>query len=292
VVGVTLGVRLIVLGVRAALPVSVAAACAAAPAHAGTVESTVPASLPTRHVATAAGLRITWPTTASLTLMRPGQALRVTVRAITTAAPVARIALRRLSAKNGTAIRTMGAATIRTGSFAARLDNHYDTPYVLTLDAGRLHYRTYLQTDAAPSQTAVPVPAQAGCAPGPAPVADATLTLSRRYVQPGDTFAGTLANQTAHCAVASYAYVLERRQDDGNWVTPALSGLPALFPAIALSLPANGTLTTPVRVPADAPGGTYRVTKDVGVGPRLTTRATFEVLGPGSSIAMPTAPTP
>lgn len=291
-VGVTLSVPPIVLGVLAALPVSAAAASAPAPVHAGAVESTVPASLPTRRAATAAGLRITWPTTASLTLMRPGQALRVTVRAITTAAPVARIALRRLSAKNGTAIRTMGAATIRTGGFAARLDNHYATPYVLTLDAGRLHYRTYLQTDAAPSQTAVPVPAQAGCAPGPAPVADATLTLSRRYVQPGDTFAGTLANQTAHCAVASYAYVLERLRDDGSWVTPAVSGLPALFPAIALSLPANGTLTTPVRVPADAPAGTYRVTKDVGVGPRLTTRATFEVLGPGSSIAIPAAPTP
>jgi hypothetical protein len=183
----------------------------------------------------------------------------------------------------------MGAAGIRTGSFAARLDDHYATPYVLTLDAGRLHYRTYLQTDAAPSQTAVPVPipAQAGCAPGSAPVTDATLTLSRRYVQPGDTFAGTLANQTARCTVASYAYVLERLQADGSWATPPMSGLPALFPAIALSLPANGTLTSPIRVPPDAPGGTYRVTKDVGVGPHLTTRATFEVLGPGASMAMP-----
>jgi hypothetical protein len=97
--------------------------------------------------------------------------------------------------------------------------NHDATPYVLTLDAGRLHYRTCLQTDATPSQTAVPVPAQS-----------------------------TVCPQT-------------------------------------------GT-RGPVRVPPDAPAGTYRVTKDVGVAPRLTTRATFEVLGPGSSIAMPTAPTP
>jgi hypothetical protein len=275
-----------VIGAVLAGAITAVPAAAAGPppfTRATTAEYGFPASLPSGRAARQAGLEIVWPVSNSVSLWAAGSEVRVRVRALRKAGPIARVMLRRLSAGNGAALKRINSVAFRHGTFRARLAAHYGTPYVLTLDAGRLHYRSYLQAPPSPTQTDTRVPTQAGCTAGLAEGApQVTLTVSRALLHPGDTFSSTLVNQTPYCTYASYAYTLQRREEDGGWATPPTSELTSL-PAVALSLPANGTLTTPVRIPSDYPAGTYRVIKAAGLRPEATAIDTVQVLAPGTT---------
>jgi hypothetical protein len=245
----------------AALLVAALAALAAAPAHAKPGH--------------AGGTRIDWPLKQATTTVAPGTTLTVTVRRTGKAgrsAPVT-VSLVRIT-RTGKAMRRVATRRAREGRLSVRVPKGDGRLYELRLTLGRLHQVGRVRTPAAPvpATPAPPTTPAPSPAPSPAPtpgadcLADGTLAATLRLdapdtpVHPGDRIAFTLTATGTGCLLTGAGGGLQRRADDGTWVTVPLT---EPVPAIAVVVKPGQGLSTSVRVPDDAPPGRYRVTKSV-----------------------------
>jgi hypothetical protein len=194
----------------------------------------------------ALGVHVAWPLRRGAVTLNPGARIVVRIRPVGggTHAAVS-LALVRVDL-HGRTLARIAAAKRRDGSFAVRLPRTAGGHYALTLRAGRLHYRGWIDTPTPPPPAPVTPPAppfsgagfdaflryQCGT-PGASSV---TWRLAAGTVFTNGSVEGTLTNTGASCIDGTDADTLERLEN-GVWTTVALPPQPSPPSAMALLVP-------------------------------------------------------
>jgi hypothetical protein len=216
-----------------------------------------------------AGLRVVWPLHDMRATLPAGTRLTVRVRraghAHTTAAHLAFVQV----TASGQPLRRIAAATLRHGTFVVRVPRRDATHYALTLRAGSLHHRSWIDTPSspapatptAPTTTTTPAPAPpepsglpcTGSVPG---TPSAAMHVSQTTVLPGSSVPYSVENTGSDCLNGGLWYSWERQTNSG-WV-PVPFEVTVLTMAIILE-PSKSFSNTALVGPDFAPGH-YRLT--------------------------------
>ncbi|MBE2317143.1 hypothetical protein DVA67_014270 [Solirubrobacter sp. CPCC 204708] len=210
----------------------------------------------------AASVDVTWPDQRTYA---PGDQIRVAVKA----ERAVRVAVVRTTAKGKVMAvvkrRTLERGALwttlpRAGTYQVRVERRTRTLTVVAPD-------TPVSSPAAPPPSAPPVfPIDCMHATSPA----VEVRLGAPTVRRGEQLPYTIVNTSDTCITGGASYALEHQRPDGTWA-PAPWQL--LFPMYAVMIPPGEKYAKTVRVPADAPLGTYRLIENAGF-----TEPTFEVV--------------